>query len=407
MNPWPCLSLVLCAAFVSIGCGIEGTTSLSGAGLEFEEELVETEGLLTAAGSLLAVARPSEGVLLFEQVNGMWNDRGVVPGPAGGDVHVLATNGDDLLVGRIGADGEAVVDFIERRGLSWVSVFEISSYGIHAGALDGSRAVLVGDSQRDDTSDAPVRGLVRVFEREDGAWREVGAAQTSPDIEESLTPFGEGGGLAVDGDIIVVGDEPREQAFVFEYVDDPLAPREREWRQTTVLEAPLALQGARFGHDVDVSGELIAVSAYSRFTPGGVFVFERGGPTGWEGDALVEASNAGIVDLGEAEAQSFGASIALHDGLLLVGAPEENSSAQGVNDPLLGEVDVRPRSSRGAVYLFERVQGDLGPTHFVWNQRNHVKVPGASAFGRRVFLSEERIWVLSDAAIHVWRYDGP
>jgi len=78
-----------------------------------------------------------------------------------------------------------------------------------------------------------------------------------------------------------------------------------------------------------------------------------------------------------------------------------------VNDPLLGGVDVRPRSSKGAVYLFERVLGDLGPTHFVWNQRNHVKVPGASTFGRHVILDEERMWVVSDSKTHVWRYESP
>ncbi len=406
MNSWSFFVLGLSAtlALVPIGCGGgENSISLSGAGLEFEQELVEPGGRLTAAGSLLAIANPETSV--FERVNGAWNETDFALEPDGRDVHVLAINGDTLLVGRVSDDGEASVDFMERRGLLWEPVFQVASFGIRAGALDGDRVVLAGDGVRSGSDGAVVRGLVRVFEREGSTWREVGAAQTSPDIEESLTEFGRLGGVALHGDVIVVGDEPREQAFVFEYVDDPLAPREREWRQTAVLEAPLVLPGARFGHAVSVSEELIAVSAYSRFTPGGVFVFERGGPTGWEGEALVEASNADIIELGEAEAQSFGASIALRDGLLLVGAPEENSKAQGVNDPLLGGADVRPRTSRGAVYLFERVQGNLGPNHRVWNQRNHVKVPGASLFGSSVTLDESRIWVAGESTTYVWRYD--
>jgi len=49
VNPWTSFVLFACAALASMGCSGEGSTSLSGEGLEFEQEIREAGGLLSAA----------------------------------------------------------------------------------------------------------------------------------------------------------------------------------------------------------------------------------------------------------------------------------------------------------------------------------------------------------------------
>jgi hypothetical protein len=113
---------------------------------------------------------------------------------------------------------------------------------------------------------------------------------------------------------------------------------------------------------------------------GAAYVFVRSGST-WTQEAYVKASNTGDMD-------RFGSVVAIHGNTLAIGAPNENSSATGING---NQFDNMAMGS-GAVYAFTR----SGTT---WMQAAYVKAsnngPFASSdfFGRGVALDADTLAV--------------
>jgi hypothetical protein len=121
---------------------------------------------------------------------------------------------------------------------------------------------------------------------------------------------------------------------------------------------------------VAISSETIAVAAVgddsvasgvngdqadnSATNAGAVYVFVRNGTT-WTQQAYLKASNTDASD-------SFGAALALSVDTLVVGAPEEDSSATGVG----GDQADNSAGASGAVYVFVR-NGSL------WSQQAYIK----------------------------------
>jgi hypothetical protein len=108
---------------------------------------------------------------------------------------------------------------------------------------------------------------------------------------------------------------------------------------------------------------------------GAVYVFTRVGGV-WSQQAYVKASNTDVED-------GFGLAVSLSgDGnLLAVGAPREDSSAQGLN----GDQTNNSAAGAGAVYLFSRTAG-------IWAQTQYVKASNARAgqgFGSSVAISSD------------------
>ncbi|HWO23166.1 MAG TPA: FG-GAP repeat protein [Kofleriaceae bacterium] len=148
-----------------------------------------------------------------------------------------------------------------------------------------------------------------------------------------------------------------------------------------------------FGYSVAVSGDTLAVGAYSEASAaagvngnqadnsasiaGAVYVFVRSG-TMWTQQAYVKASNTGAGD-------HFGLSVAVSGDTLAVGAIGEASTATGVN----GNQANNSASYAGAVYVFVR----SGTT---WTQQAYVKASNTEAddsFGWSVALSGDTLAV--------------
>jgi len=120
------------------------------------------------------------------------------------------------------------------------------------------------------------------------------------------------------------------------------------------------------------------------YRSGAVYVFARSGTT-WSQQAFVKASNTGLGDW-------FGMRVALSaDGnTLAVGAPEESSSAKGVD----GNQWDNSSSGSGAAYVFARIDG-------IWSQQAYLKASntgmpkydiarlGADAFGSSLAVSAD------------------
>lgn len=185
----------------------------------------------------------------------------------------------------------------------------------------------------------------------------------SPSISEG---FGEG--LAYDSineRLVVAGGlgVARSVAYVFRRVDGA-------WQAEGELTAPNSEVGDRFGQNVAIDGDFIAVGAHhedsasvgvdgveeddSAENAGAVYVFTRRGDT-WEQAAYIKATNT---DAGD----NFGSSLALQGDTLIVGARSEASASAGVDgSPMNNDL---PRA--GAVYVLRRSAG-------VWQHEAYLK----------------------------------
>lgn len=171
------------------------------------------------------------------------------------------------------------------------------------------------------------------------------------------------------------------------------------WAQQAYLKASLPRAGDRFGRAVAVSpsGSTIAVGAPGQDSgamgPGGVedssgaadsgavYVFVRAGNV-WTLQAFLKPSNTGAGD-------TFGSAVALGNDTLLVGAPEEDSNADGIN----GNDKDNTANDAGAAYMFTRVNN-------AWSQTAYIKASNSHAgdrFGERVAVSNDLMAISAPA----------
>jgi len=113
---------------------------------------------------------------------------------------------------------------------------------------------------------------------------------------------------------------------------------------------------------------------------GAVYLFSRDNNNSWHQQSYIKASNADAVD-------AFGSGVALSaDGATLaVGAPQESSSATGVENDEQAQAD-NSASGAGAVYLFSRNGNNI------WSQQAYIKASNTDVgdfFGGSVALNAD------------------
>jgi hypothetical protein len=158
------------------------------------------------------------------------------------------------------------------------------------------------------------------------------------------------------------------------------------WAQQAYVKASNTGSGDSFGSSVALSadGNTMAVAAHWEASAatgidgnqadnsipqaGAVYVFTRTGTT-WRQQAYLKASNTGDNSSETSDGDQFGFSLAIsHDGnTLAVGAPNEDSVANGIN----GNQADNSAASAGAVYVFTRT-GDT------WTQQAYIKSDAAA-----------------------------
>jgi hypothetical protein len=221
--------------------------------------------------------------------------------------------------------------------------------------------------------------------------------------------------VAVDGNTLVVG-APFEDSNQNQALDDlqqsgaayVFERKNGLWKQTALLKASNRGSGDLFGSSIAIEGDTIVVGAPEEpsdatgingdqnnddaNSSGAVYVFRKQGGGLWKQEAYIKASNTGAFDF-------FGQQVALSGDLLAVSAPEESSSAIGVN-PMPGQQN-NSVSGAGAVYLYRRT-GDT------WLQHAYIKAsnPGpADFFGGGIALSGDTLvvgaWQEDSAAVGV------
>lgn len=311
-------------------------------------------------------AAGSGAVYIFVREAGVWSQQAYLKAsnPDSGDAFGVALAlGDDTLV--VGATGESS-----------------SASGVNGNESDNS----FGGA-----------GAVYVFVRHNGSWTQQAYIKASnPDPGDRF-----GSSVDMDGDTIVVG-APEEgsssatsnnnaalgsgAANIFERTSGT-------WQQTAFLKAPQPEMGDGFGAAVTIAGTRLAVGAPAEDSAspgvngdqtnnrlsaaGAVYTFLNQGGA-WLFDAYLKAGVPGRSDL-------FGAALDLDGDRLLVGAPEQDGSATGVN----GNEGLRFRPGSGAAFLFENTSGE-------WGQTTYLKASNTDAgdhFGRVLALTEESLIV--------------
>lgn len=270
----------------------------------------------------------------------------------------------------------------------------ISADTIVIGANQEDSAAVGIDGVGSDDS-AVNAGAAYVFVRSGGAWFHQAY------LKASNTGARDGFGLsvAIDGDTIVVGAVGEASnatgvnpagtnnsafqagaAYVFVRTGT-------HWSQQAYLKASNARRSGQFGFAVAISGDTIVVGSRfessaatgvngnqldtSAVSAGAAYVFVRHG-TNWTQQAYLKASNTGGGD-------GFGWTVALSGDVAVIGAPNEDSSAAGIDGD--GGDNTAPQA--GAAYVFARVGTN-------WAQQAYLKASnpdGGDYFGYSVGVS--------------------
>jgi hypothetical protein len=155
----------------------------------------------------------------------------------------------------------------------------------------------------------------------------------------------------------------------------------------TVVKSSCGIVNAQFGTAVAISGETMVIGAlaedsgatgvngdqddHSAFSAGAAYVFVRNGTT-WSQQAYLKASNTEQLD-------SFGNSVAISGGTVVVGAIAESSNATGIN----GDQTDNSALNAGAAYVFFR-------NGVTWTQQAYLKASNTGTqdfFGWSVTVS--------------------
>ena len=255
----------------------------------------------------------------------------------------------------------------------------------------------VNGSQGEGASGA---GAAYVFVREATVWSQQAYLKSS--FSAPLHHFG--GSVAISGDTIVVGagGENSGSTGVNGVQFDSSAMRSgaayvfvrsgTSWAQQAYLKASNTGAGDGFGV-VSISGETIVVGAAledsaapgvngdqsdnSVADSGAAYVFVRSGTT-WSQQAYLKASNPGFWD-------SFGSSVSVSGDTIVVGAPNEESNATGID----GDQNDSSLPRAGAAYVFAR-------SGTAWSQQAYVKASNTAfedLFGHSVSVSGDTVVV--------------
>ncbi len=215
-------------------------------------------------------------------------------------------------------------------------------------------------------------GAAYVFVRNtDGTWTQQ--AYLKPPDPLTYDKFGYS--VAIDGDTIAVSASRESQGVIYFFTRDAGG----NWAESGTVIAEDDAWDVAFADALALDGDSLAVGAkwHGMAFEGAVYMFRRDGSGNWSQEDLLVASNTGADD-------SFGASVALHEGTLVVGALQEASAATGIG----GNGDDNSAPYAGAAYVFVRnASGD-------WDEHAYLKSSNNEAddlFGQDVAVHGD--WV--------------
>lgn len=323
---------------------------------------------------------PEGAVHVYVRSSGAWSHQARLnasnPGALDDFGWSVAVSGDTLAVGapqEASADGtpgnndgigRGAVYVFTRTGAEWSqqaylkrpSSDDLDQFGLRV-ALSGDTLV-VGAPGSDNNS-----GAVYIFTRTGTEWSASPIEVKASDPEDGAL-FGSS--VAIAGNTLAVGAGGKSNGRGGVYVYERSGPTWVEQVQLQGAGVDVVGPVAGFGLSLALGGDSLAVGAPAErgtapntANTGGVYVFGRDGLTGiWNPEPIrLVASNAG-------EGDTFGTSLALRGDRLMVGAPLEDSNGRGVNNNT-----AKPNNgalNSGAVYVFRANGGE-------WVEEAYIK----------------------------------
>lgn len=382
----------------------------------------------------------SGAVYVYRKTNGIWSEVAYLKAPNADDQDefgyaiALSGDGNTLAVSTIneassatGIDGNQLdnlapasgaVYLYVNSGSSWQSQAYIKSsnsnlvdsFGFSVSLDSDGTTLLVGapgesssaQSINGDETDntGSLSGAAYVFELQNNQWAQTAYLKSSN--SDKLDSFGYDVALSEDGLTVVVGSPGEDSnatsvngnemdnssdnsgaAYVFVH-------NGTTWTQDSYLKASNSDSEDQFGHSVDVNsdGTVIAIGAFNEASnseingnesdnsasgAGAAYLFYKS-QAGWQQEDYIKPVNSDASD-------HFGFDVQLSSNgkALVVGAPNESSSSQGLD----GDVQLNDASTAGAVYLFTDVEG-------TWQQTEYIKSRNTDAgdgFGSAIAIS--------------------
>ena len=316
----------------------------------------------------------------------------------------MASSGETLVVGAPLNDRlatEAGAAFVYTRNpiqANWIQQASLTAINPGHGDRFGSAVAIDGDTMLvgapyedssepssegiggfiddDETSSA---GAVYVFGREtddetgEVTWRHQ--AYIKAPVRSRSDYFGYS--VAISGDTIIVGSINETRLGLSPGGAHVYVRGNEGWRHQASFFGSL-LQEAQFGLSVAIDGDLVVVGAPGETTStGAAYLFERSGEE-WQRTARLTAPVRDRRD-------QFGWSVSTDGETIAIGADGEDSPYSGIG----GNMDDNSLESAGAVYLFDRSDGE-------WGLRTFLKAsnPQSSAsFGNSVMVEGDRLVV--------------
>ena len=346
------------------------------------------------------IASASGAAYVFVRSNGSWSQQAYLKASNTGFVDQfgisVAIDGDTVAIGapsedsnakgvngdqsnNLASDSGAVYVFV-RNGGSWSQQAYIKASNTDAADEFGSVVALSGDTLsvsarfedskttsvngNDNDNDAEDAGAVYVFFRSEENWSQQAYLKASN--AEAGDIFGHS--IAIDEDTIVVGAHLEDSNAMGVSGDESNNDAEfagaayvftrsgGDWSQQAYLKASNNEEDDRFGTAAAVYGDTLVISSFEGSNATGVngnqtinfasrsgaaYIFTRSANS-WTQQAYLKASNTEVQD-------QFGASMALAQDTVVIGARFEDSNATGVNgDQANNEAD-----GAGSAYVFD------------------------------------------------------
>jgi hypothetical protein len=307
-----------------------------------------------------------------------------------GDVAVLGVPGHD--VG--GAADQGLASVFHWDGASWTEAVQLFApdgdagdrFGIAVSVSPAADRLVVG------ADEAGVGGAAYVYRRVGATW--VHEQTLTPDAATAGDDFG--GAVAMDGDAVLVGstgyDKPaqaeRGAAYVFRQEHGGA------WGQEQLLLAADGGAADLYGSAVALDGDTALVGAFNDNFFGLGFRYGAAYVLTFDGATWTQQKRLGPNDL--SLGARFGDAVALHDGVAIVGAPED---------------EVAGHDDHGSVYVFDEDGG-------TWSQSQLLAGSDTAAddhFGRAVSLRGDVLVVgadgvqglsVNEGAAYAFRFDG-
>jgi trimeric autotransporter adhesin len=237
----------------------------------------------------------------------------VVPG------YSLALSGTTAIVGdrAAGSSAQGAVYVFTGSGATWNEVAELtasnaSSYAQFGSSIALSGTTLVVGTPGQSTPSNGAAGAAYVFTGSGGAW--VQRAELTASGSTAL-----GVSVAISGTTAVAGSDDEIDGNYLQGAAYVYTGSGSDWSSAVEVTANDGAAYDTFGYSVAVSGSTLAVGAPSHtvgdyFDQGAVYLYDNSG-SGWSFETELSAPGD------EASDSSFGASLALSGGTLLIGAP--------------------------------------------------------------------------------------